>query len=139
MKVKIFIIIFSSILFSSCLFDSDSNKIIGDYETVWIDNPQTRSINKGEEIVHTYVSEIGHNSNFIISKRQPIKQGNIVIVHIDTTNYYIINVSTNSFQDKPVYGPLSKNSFDSLRKELKSENIKFAHSNGFCGGYNKVL
>lgn len=125
MKAKLFITIFSSIFLSSCLFDSDSDKIIGDYETVWIDIPQTRSISKVEEIVPAYVSEIGHNSNFIIAKQQPIKQGNIVTVHIDTTNYYIITVSTNSFQDKPVYGPLSKNSFDSLRKELKIENIKF--------------
>ena len=125
MKVKFFITIFSSIFLSSCLFDSYSDKIIDDYETVWIDIPQTRSISKGEEIVPAYVSEIGHNSNFIIAKQQPIKQGNIVTVHIDTTNYYIITVSTNSFQDKPVYGPLSKNSFDSLRKELKIENIKF--------------
>ncbi len=125
MKGKFFIPLFSAILFSSCLFDSDSDKIIGDYETVWIDIPQTRSINKGEQIVPAYVSEIGHNSNFIIAKQQPIKQGNIVTVHTDTTNYYIITVSTNSFQDKPVYGPLSKNSFDSLRQQLKIENIKF--------------
>ena len=125
MKVKFLITIFLSVFLSSCLFDSDSDKIIGDYETVWIDIPQTRSINKGEEIVPAYVSEIGHNSNFIIAKQQPIKQGNIVTVHTDTTNYYIITVSKNSFQDKPVYGPLSKNSFDSLRKNLKIENIKF--------------
>ena len=125
MKLKLLITIFSSIFFSSCLFDSDSDKIIGDYETVWIDIPQTRSINKGEEIIPAYVSEIGHNSNFIIAKQQPIKQGNIVTVHTDTTNYYIITVSNNSFQDKPIYGPLSKKSFDSLRQELKIENIKF--------------
>ena len=125
MKMKVLITIFSSIFLSGCLFDSDSDKIIGDYETVWIDIPQTRSINKGEEIVPAYVSEIGHNSNFIIAKQQPIKQGNIVTVHTDTTNYYIITVSNNSFQDKPVYGPLSKNVFDSLRKDLKIESIKF--------------
>jgi len=125
MKLILRITIFSSIFLSGCLFDSDSDKIIGDYETVWIDISQTRSINKGEEIVPAYVSEIGHNSNFIIAKQQPIKQGNIVTVHTDTTNYYIITVSKNSFQDKPVYGPLSKKSFDSLRRELKIENIKF--------------
>ena len=125
MKVKFLITIFLSLFLSSCLFDSDSDKIIGDYETVWIDIPQTRSINKGEEIVPAYVSEIGHNSNFIIAKQQPIKQGNIVTVHTDTTNYYIITVSNNSFRDKPVYGPLSKKSFDSLRKDLKIENVKF--------------
>lgn len=125
MKVKLFITIFLSIFLSSCLFDSDSDKIIGDYETVWIDIPQTRSINKGEEIIPAYVSEIGHNSNFIIAKQQPIKQGIIVTVHTDTTNYYIITVSNNSFQDKPVYGPLNKKLFDSLRQVLKIENIKF--------------
>jgi Protein of unknown function (DUF3997) len=125
MKLKLLITIFLLISLSSCLFDSDSDKIVGDYETVWIDIPQTRSINKGEEIVHAYVSEIGHNSNFIIAKQQPIKQGNIVTIHTDTTNYYIITVSNNSFQDKPVYGPLNKKLFDSLRQELKIENIKF--------------
>ena len=127
MKVKFLITLFSSIFLSSCLFDSDSDKIIGDYKTVWIDIPQTRSIsiNNGEQIIPAYVSEIGHNSNFIIAKQQPIKQGNIVTVHTDTTNYYIITVSNNSFQDKPVYGPLTKKSFDSLRQELKIENIKF--------------
>ena len=125
MKLKLLITIFSSIFLLSCLFDSDSDKIIGDYETVWIDIPQTRSINKGEKIIPAYVSEIGHNSNFIIAKQQPIKQGNIVTIHTDTANYYIITVSNNSFQDMPVYGPLSKKSFDSLRQELKIENIKF--------------
>ena len=125
MKLKLLITIFSSILLSGCLFDSDSDKIIGDYETIWIDIPQTRSINKGEEIIPAYVSEIGHNANFIIAKQQPIKQGNIVTVHTDTTNYYIITVSNNSSQDKPVYGPLGKKSFDSLRQKLKIQNIKF--------------
>ena len=125
MKVKLLIIAFSSIFNSGCLFDSDSDKIIGDYETIWIDIPQTRCINKGEQIVPAYVSEIGHNSNFIIAKQQPIKEGNIVTVYKDTTNYYIITVSSNSFQDKPVYGPLSKKSFDSLRKKLNIENIRF--------------
>lgn len=125
MKSSILITIFSLIIFSSCLFDSDSDKITGDYKTIWIDIPQTRSITKGEQIIPAYVSEIGHNSNFIIAKQQPILLGNIVTVNTDTTNYYIITISSNSFQDKPVYGPLNKNSFDSLRKELKIENIKF--------------
>ena len=119
------ILLLSTFTLASCLFDSDKDKIIGDYETIWIDIPQTRGINKGEEIVPAYVSEIGHNSNFIIAKQHPIKQGNIVSVNTDTTNYYIIEVSYNSFQDKPVYGPLSRLSFDSLRHKLNIENIVF--------------
>ena len=125
MKVKLIITAFLSVFLSSCLFDSDSDKIIGDYETIWIDIPQTRSINKGEQIVPAYVSEIGHNADFIIAKQHPIKEGNIVEVHTDTSNYFIITVSANSFQDKPVYGPLSRKSFDSLKHELKIENIEF--------------
>lgn len=123
--VSSLILIISMLTLSGCLFDSGSDKIIGDYQTIWIDIPQTRGINKGEEIIPAYVSEIGHNSKFIIAKQHPIKQGNIVSVHTDTTNYYIIEVSSNSFQDKPVYGPLNKKSFDSLRQKLNIENIKF--------------
>lgn len=125
MKVKYFISLLSALFFSACLFDSDSDKIIGDYETIWIDIPQTRTINKGEQIVPAYVSAIGHSAHFIIAKQQPIKQGNIVTVQTDTTNYYIITVSSNSSQDEPVYGPLTKNSFDSLRQKLKIEDIQF--------------
>ena len=71
MKVIVFLF-FSLLMFllSGCLFDSDSDKIVGDYETIWIDIPQTRGISKGETIVPGYVSEIGHNANFIIAKQQ---------------------------------------------------------------------
>lgn len=125
MALKLFIIFLASFFLSGCWFDSDSDKIIGDYETAWIDIPQKRSINKREPIIPAYVSAIGHNSNFIIAKQQPIKEGNIVSVYTDTTNYYIITVSDNAFQDKPVYGPLSQKSFDSVRRVLKIEHIKF--------------
>ena len=126
MKVIVYIS-FSVLIFllSGCLFDSDSDKIVGDYETIWIDIPQTRRITKGETIVPGYVSEIGHNADYIIAKQHPTKDGNITIVHTDTTNFYIIEVSSNSFQDKPVYGPLNRQAFDSLRQNLNIENIKF--------------
>ena|SRR5688572_1325644 len=123
MKYSIFI--FFTFLLSGCFFDSDSDVIIGDYKTSWIDIPQTRSINKGGEVVPAYVSEIGHNSKYIIAKQHPTKQGNIVSVIVDTINYYIIEISSNSFQDKPVYGPLNKLSFDSLRGKLNIVNIEF--------------
>lgn len=126
MKIKVCCFFsLSVLLLSGCLFDSDSDKIIGDYETIWIDVPQTRGISKGETIVPGYVTEIGHNSNFIIAEQHPIKEGNITVVHSDTTNYYIIEVSSNSFQDKPVYGPLKRQAFDSLRRKLNIENVKF--------------
>lgn len=110
---------------SGCLFDSSSDTITGDYKTVWIDIPQTRNISKGEEVIPAYVSEIGHNSRYIIAKQHPIRQGNMVTVQTDTTNYFIIEVTKNSFQDKPVYGPLNEGEFDSLRRRLNITEIKF--------------
>jgi hypothetical protein len=110
---------------SSCLFDSSSDTITGDYETIWIDIPQTRGISKGETIVPAYVSEIGHNSRFIIAKQHPIRQGNIVAVQTDTTNYYIIEITNNSVQDKPIYRLLMQKEFDSLRRKLNIADIKF--------------
>jgi hypothetical protein len=44
---------------------------------------------------------------------------------MDTTNYYIIEITSNTFQDKPVYGPLDKRSFDSLRRKLNIGDIQF--------------
>ncbi len=119
------ILILSLFTLSGCVFDSDSDNIIGDYETSWIDIPQTRNISKGEQIIPEYVSEIGHNSKYIIAKQHPIKPGNIVTVHTDTTNYYIIEITANSFQDKPVYGPLDQKEFDSLRHQLNLTAIQF--------------
>ena len=122
---KLICIFFVTILLSSCLFDSSSDTIVGDYETIWIDIPQTRGISKGERIVPEYVSAIGHNSRYIIAKQHPVKIGNTYTVSTDTTNYYVVELTSNSFQDKPVYGPLNKSSFDSIRLKLKITDIKF--------------
>jgi hypothetical protein len=122
---KVFHLLLFTFFLSSCLFDSSSDTITGDYETIWIDIPQTRGISKGETIVPAYVSEIGHNSRFIIAKQHPIRQGNIVTVQTDTTNYYIIEITNNSFQDKPIYGPLMQKEFDTLRRKLNIADIEF--------------
>jgi hypothetical protein len=121
----IIIIALTTSLFSSCIFDSSSDNIVGDYETIWIDIPQTRSISKGEEVVPEYVSAIGHNSRYIIAKQHPVTVGNIYNVSNDTTNYYIIEITSETFQDKPVYGPLNKHAFDSLREKFKIVDIQF--------------
>jgi len=63
MKLKLVVIVIVALVFlSGCLFDGDSDTIIADYETAWIDTPEKRKIYKGEQIVPAYVSEIGHNS-----------------------------------------------------------------------------
>ncbi len=68
--MKHLITLLSFIFLLTCLFDSESDKIIGDYESVWIDIPKTRRINKGEEILPAHVSEIEHHSSSIIAKQQ---------------------------------------------------------------------
>ena len=126
MKVRnIFHLLLITLLISGCLFDSSSDTIIKDYKTTWIDLPQTRSISKGEEIVPAFVSEIGHNSRFIIAKQHKVKRGNIVTIKTDTINYYIVEITSNSFQDKPVYGPLNRKEFDSLRVKFNIAVIEF--------------
>jgi len=110
---------------SGCFFDSDFDTITNDYKTGWIDIPQTRNISKGEEIVPAYVSAIGFNSKYIIAKQHPVKRENIITVNSDTVNYYIIEISSNSYQDRPVHGPLNEAAFDSLRRLLNIAHINF--------------
>jgi hypothetical protein len=107
------------------LFDGNNDTIVKDYSTGWVDIPQTRRIYKSEEIVPSCVTAVGHNSKYIIAQQKPIKEGNIVTVDTNTINYYVIEVTNSDFQDKPVYGPLDKMSFDSLRTKLKISDIKF--------------
>src|SRR3712207_6743707 len=125
MKAGNIVIIFFTVLLSGCIFDSDSSVIIGDYKTGWIDIPQTRDISKGRVLVPAYVSAIGHNKKYIIARQHPIKEGAIVKVHSDTTNYYIIEISACNHQDKPVYGPLDAVEFDRLRRKFGMEDIRF--------------
>ena len=56
MKIKGFLLLSFMVSFlSSCLLDGASDTITGDYETIWIDIPQKRSINKGERIISAFV------------------------------------------------------------------------------------
>ena len=107
------------------LFDSGTDKICDDYEVGWIDLHESRSINKGEELVPAYVFAVGHNSKFIYAKQHPLLPNTNEKIDKKITNFYIIERTDNSFQDKPKYGPLTKSNFDSLCKKLNIVDIDF--------------
>lgn len=78
-------------------------------------------------LVPEYVFSVGHDDDFIIAKQHPTS-GFENGFEIDTTitNYFVIDMNRKIFRTREkVFGPLSIEQFDSLRSELKIENIKF--------------
>jgi hypothetical protein len=109
------------ILFTSCfgLWDNDLDTIVGDYEIGWIDLEETRTISKGESLIPAFIFAVGHDKKFIYAQQHPVYSDSSTKINQTITNYYIIERTNNSFQDKPVYGPLTKKQFDSLSAELR--------------------
>jgi hypothetical protein len=133
MKIKWISLLFIAVLLTGCfgLFDSGTKQITGKYILVWIDLQRNQGI--GEEIegspgssiglVTEYVFAVGHNDDYIIAKQHPTS-GFENGFEIDTTitNYYLIDM--NAQKDK-VIGPMPKSTFDSIRIDLKIQNIEF--------------
>jgi len=133
------IIILVGLTLSSCyLFDSGSDKIIGNYKVLWIDIFSNQIICEADkenstscsQLIGEYVFAVGHNSNFIVAKQHPtngFKNG----YEVDTsvTNYFVIDINGKITKsgDK-VIGPLSKKEFDKTVSELNIETIKFDQS-----------
>lgn len=114
-------------LFLACsVFDSDADQIVEDYQISWIDLPETRALHKGEQLVPPYVFAVGYDSKFIFAKRY----GLVLIdrnqcVDESVVYYYIIERTKSSFQDKPVYGPLSEKGFKKMCAELGIKKPEF--------------
>lgn len=128
------LLMFSTLSGCFGLFDSGSKRITGDYILTWIDIQENQGIIKewnntgsGERVIPEYVFAVGHNEEFIIAKQHPTSgfEGGYEI-NDNITNFYIIDI-TNEIQkkDKNIFGPLTKQKFDSLRIELNISNIKF--------------
>lgn len=132
-------LLLSSNIFLSCFGygDSDSDRITEKYIVLWIDWVETRSINEeiekysssSTQIVPQYVFAVGHNDHFIIAKQHPTSDLNDKFEYeIDTTitNYFIIDIlKKETPNESKLIGPLTQTKFDSLRKILKIEHIKF--------------
>jgi hypothetical protein len=116
------------------LFDSGSKRITGDYILIWIDLQENQGIIKewnntgsGETVIPEYVFAVGHNEDFIIAKQHPTSgfEGGYEI-NDNITNFYIIDINNKTQKiDKNIFGPLTKQKFDSLRMELNISNITF--------------
>lgn len=119
----------SSVVFflslTGCLFDSGTDSVVDGYEVIWIDVHESRSLSKGEELVPAYVFAVGHNKRFIYAKQHPLIPNSPYKIDKAITNYYIIERTKNDFQDKPKYGPLTEQSFDSLCLKLAIKNPEF--------------
>lgn len=124
--------IISAILFSflltGCfgLFDSGTDTIVEDYDITWIDLHSSRALYKGEQLVPAYVFAAGHNSKYVFAKQHPLlPEKSAEVIDTSITSYYIIQQTKNPFQNKPVYGPLTKHSFDSLLLKLNIVGVEF--------------
>ena len=124
---RVIVTILTSIILTSCfgLFDSGTDNIVDDYEVTWIDTHETRSLNKGEGLVPPYVFAVGHNSKYIYTKQHPLLPNSKEKIDRKITHYYIIERTKNGFQDKPIFGPLSKSNFEKKCQELSIKNVEF--------------
>jgi hypothetical protein len=128
--IKTIALLFFAFPLSGCfgLFDSGTYKVVDDYEVTWIDLIEQRALYKGEELVPAYVFAVGHNAKYIFAKQHPLLTNSKEKIDTTITNYYIIERTKNEFQDKPKYGQLTKQAFDSLCMQLKIKGIKFEKS-----------
>ncbi|WP_289665923.1 DUF3997 domain-containing protein [Flavobacterium panacagri] len=124
---KIIFIVLVSILLSSCfgLYDYGSDAIVDDYETLWIDIYESRSLKKGEILVPAYVFAVGYDSKYIYSKQHPLAENATDKINRNVINYYIIERTESGFQDKPIFGPFNKTGFEKKCTELSIKNPEF--------------
>lgn len=124
---KFIITILASMFLISCfgLIDNGSDNIVDDYEVIWIDVHESRTIAKGEELIPAYVFAVGHNSKYIYAKQHPLLENSEEKIDREKTNYYIIERTKNTYQDKLVFGPLNKIDFEKKCQKLEIKNVEF--------------
>mgnify|MGYP003406589680 CR=1 FL=1 len=117
-------------LFLACsVFDNGGDKVVDDYEVLWIDDRQQRALYKGEQLIPPYVFAVGYDSRFIFAKRHEMVLINQQqVIDESAVYYYIIEITKRSFQDKPIYGRLSEDTFITKCVELGIEQPKFDFS-----------
>lgn len=129
LKTRNLILTLGTLILNSCfMFDSNSEKIIGNYEVLWIDTPNSRAVcerysSTGSTVlIPEYVFAIGHNSEFIIAKQHPTNGfENNHKIDKSKTNYYIVDIRNAS----KVLGPLNKSTFHKKVLELNISGIEF--------------
>lgn len=117
------------------LFDSGTKRITGKYIVLWIDFPQNQKISEQFEmnspgssvLVPEYVFSVGHNEDFIVAKQHPTSGDDSGHkINPKLTNYFIVDMNRKIIKrGEKIFGPLTKNGFDSMRNKLKIQEIKF--------------
>lgn len=117
------------LLFSlaSCfgLFDSGSDTVVDNYDVTWIDLHEHRALYKNEQLVPPYVFAVGHNSKYIFVKQHPLLLNSPQKIDKSVVNYYIIERTKSDLQDKPQFGPMTKDEFDKLCSDLGISEPQF--------------
>ena len=129
LKTKNLILIIGLLTLNSCfIFDSDSDKIIGNYEVLWIDTPKSRAVcerysSTGSAVlISEYVFAVGHNNEFIIAKQHPTSGfENGYEIDKSITNYFIVDIRN----EAKVLGPFNKTDFNKYVSELNIGGIDF--------------
>jgi hypothetical protein len=108
------------------LFDSGTDTVVDDYNVTWIDVHEQRALlYKSSKLVPYYVFAVGNNSRFVFAKQHPLLAKSEKKVDETVVYYYIIERTINQSQDKPVYGPLSEESFRLKCSELGIKEPSF--------------
>ena len=125
--LKVLILSSLTIAMSSCiLFDNGSDNIVDGYEVSWIDLHQNRAVySKNEQLVPPYVFAVGHNANYIFAKQYPLLEDSDEIIDKSTVNFFIIKRTKGKQQSKIIFGPLTKNNFESMCKNLGINDPEF--------------
>ena len=115
--------------FASCAWfeENENEKIVGSYSISQIDSQGT-NVTKGVKesggfytiVIDSDVLSVGHSGKFIFAKQRERFNKDTL------TNYFIIDTIKNVSEQKGVYGPLTKNKFDSLIIKLKIPNVVFS-------------
>ncbi|MEN2487610.1 hypothetical protein AAYQ05_07395 [Flavobacterium sp. B11] len=126
MKKFVFAVL-TSITLTSCFgfHDYEIETIVDDYEVLWIDIHQSRSLKKVETLVPAFVFATGYNSKYIYSKQHPLLKNSKGKINLNITHYYIIERTKSIFQDKPIFGPFNKMEFEKKCKELAIKKPEF--------------
>lgn len=107
------------------MYDYGSDAIVDDYETLWIDIFESRSLRKGETLVPAYVFAVGYDAKYIYSKQHPFEENSTEKINRKIINYYIIERTESGFQDKPIFGPFNEIGFEKKCRELAIKEPKF--------------
>ena len=119
--------VFISIIITSCFgfYDYETQTIVDDYEVLWIDVLESRSLKKVETLVPAFVFATGYNQKYIYSKQHPLLENSKEKINLKVTHYYIIERTKSIFQDKPVFGPFNKTEFEKKCQELAIKKPEF--------------